>query len=204
MTTPKSKGKGRKASQKVCVLWLACMHPTPAALRRSGGLLTYCLREKGHTGPHAGEKASTQDAIAALTKPIAFAPLQDLYAPPPPRYGEAARLQEDNDMLRKTIERLTKRLEKLSARAMLPTEENGSEDGIAEMTPEKVNHPAHYNSGGIEVIDVIEAFGLGFNLGNAVKYICRAEHKGNPGEDLDKALWYLTRAVNNRKAGKNP
>ena len=53
---------------------------------------------------------------------------------------------------------------------------------------ENVNHPAHYNSGGIEVIDVIEDWGLGFCLGNALKYICRAGRKTNdPTEDLKKA-----------------
>ena len=40
-----------------------------------------------------------------------------------------------------------------------------------------VNHPQHYNVGKHEVIDVIEDWGLGFHLGNALKYIARAGHK---------------------------
>lgn len=64
--------------------------------------------------------------------------------------------------------------------------------------PEKaasaVDHPQHYNVGQIEVIDVIEDWGLDFHLGNAVKYIARAEHKNDALEDIDKAIWYLTRA----------
>lgn len=61
---------------------------------------------------------------------------------------------------------------------------------------ETVNHPPHYNSGGIEVIDVIERWGLGFELGNALKYICRAGRKGDdPYEDFKKALWYIRRAI---------
>jgi hypothetical protein len=44
----------------------------------------------------------------------------------------------------------------------------------------------------VEVIDAIEAWGLGFALGNCVKYIARAGHKHNAREDLQKALWYLT------------
>lgn len=40
-----------------------------------------------------------------------------------------------------------------------------------------VDHPAHYNTGSIEVIDFIEDQRLGFHLGNVVKYICRAPHK---------------------------
>ncbi len=60
-----------------------------------------------------------------------------------------------------------------------------------------VNHPAHYTSGGIEVIDAIEAWGLGFCLGNAVKYIARAGKKDamKTREDLEKARWYLDREI---------
>lgn len=58
-----------------------------------------------------------------------------------------------------------------------------------------VNHPAHYTQGGIEVIDAIEAWGLGFNLGNVVKYVARSAHKGRELEDLRKAAWYLARAI---------
>jgi hypothetical protein len=58
-----------------------------------------------------------------------------------------------------------------------------------------VDHPAHYKVGGIETIDFIEAKKLGYNLGNVVKYITRADHKGNKLEDLRKAQWYLTREI---------
>lgn len=60
---------------------------------------------------------------------------------------------------------------------------------------EAVNHPAHYQAGGLEVIDVIEAFGLDFRLGNAAKYLLRAGRKGDVVEDLRKAQWYLGRAI---------
>lgn len=60
---------------------------------------------------------------------------------------------------------------------------------------DNVNHPAHYKTGGIETIDFIEAKGLDYHLGNVVKYITRADHKGNKLEDLKKAQWYLNRAV---------
>lgn len=67
---------------------------------------------------------------------------------------------------------------------------------------EEVNHPAHYNMGKIEVIDFIEDQDLDFHCGNTVKYICRAPHKGSELKDLEKALWYLQRKVNNlKKAG---
>jgi hypothetical protein len=58
-----------------------------------------------------------------------------------------------------------------------------------------VNHPAHYKYGGIETIDFIEAKELGYNLGNVVKYVTRADHKGNRKQDLEKAIWYLQREL---------
>lgn len=66
---------------------------------------------------------------------------------------------------------------------------------------ENVNHPSHYNTGKIEVIDFIEDQNLNFHLGNAVKYICRAGKK-DPSklkEDLDKAIWYIKRYKENLK-----
>jgi hypothetical protein len=64
-----------------------------------------------------------------------------------------------------------------------------------ESEKDNVNHPPHYKGKGIECIEVIEAFELGFCLGNAIKYILRAGKKGNAIEDLQKAIWYLQREV---------
>lgn len=61
---------------------------------------------------------------------------------------------------------------------------------------EKVNHPPHYNKhpSGVECIDVVEH--MTFNLGNAVKYVWRADHKSDsPIEDLKKAAWYINREI---------
>jgi hypothetical protein len=58
-----------------------------------------------------------------------------------------------------------------------------------------VDHPSHYNVGGIEVIDFIEAWELNFSLGSAVKYIARAPYKGKQLEDLRKAAWYINREI---------
>jgi hypothetical protein len=63
-----------------------------------------------------------------------------------------------------------------------------------------VNHPAHYRTGGIETIDFIEAKNLNYHLGNVVKYITRADHKGDRLENLKKAQWYLNREI--EKSGK--
>ena len=60
---------------------------------------------------------------------------------------------------------------------------------------EMVNHPKHYNNGKYEVIDVIDDWGLGFSLGNTIKYIARCEHKNNKLEDLKKAMLYLQHEI---------
>ena len=64
---------------------------------------------------------------------------------------------------------------------------------------EAVNHPAHYGGedNPYEAIKVIEAWGLDFPLGNAVKYISRAGKKGKDKEleDLKKAAWYVARRI---------
>lgn len=64
---------------------------------------------------------------------------------------------------------------------------------------ESVNHPAHYGGAEnpYEAIKVIEAWGLGFCLGNTVKYIARAGKKDKAKllEDLRKSRWYLDREI---------
>lgn len=65
--------------------------------------------------------------------------------------------------------------------------------------PDLVNSPPHYKTGGIETIDFIEAKDLNYRLGNVVKYVSRAGKKGDPIEDLEKALWYLQREIAARK-----
>jgi hypothetical protein len=64
-----------------------------------------------------------------------------------------------------------------------------------------VNHPQHYGGANnpYEAIKVIEAWELGFNLGNCLKYISRAGKKGDTLEDLEKAKWYLEREISKLK-----
>lgn len=61
----------------------------------------------------------------------------------------------------------------------------------------QVDHPSHYQSEDptYETINVIEAWGLDFCLGNVIKYISRAGKKGSTVEDLEKAAWYLSRKI---------
>ena len=65
-----------------------------------------------------------------------------------------------------------------------------------------VNHPPHYKAhpSGVECIEVTRH--MSFNLGNVVKYLWRADEKGAPIEDLEKAAWYLADEIERRKAAK--
>ncbi len=70
------------------------------------------------------------------------------------------------------------------------------------MSKERINHPQHYGGDTpYEAIKVIEAWNLGFCLGNTVKYISRAGKKDKAKiiEDLEKARWYLDREIQNLK-----
>lgn len=69
---------------------------------------------------------------------------------------------------------------------------------------DSVNHPSHYNIGKYEVIDVIDDWGLDFELGNAVKYIARAGHKDSSKtiEDLEKAVFYINHKIKALKKGE--
>ena len=64
-----------------------------------------------------------------------------------------------------------------------------------------VDHPSHYTKhpSGIECIEITEH--MGFCLGNAIKYIWRADLKQNAIEDLEKAAWYIEREIKLRKKG---
>lgn len=64
------------------------------------------------------------------------------------------------------------------------------------MKEDVINPPSHYTRGRIEVIDFIEDQQLPYHLGNVIKYIARAGHKGDKLEDLKKARWYLDRYIN--------
>lgn len=72
------------------------------------------------------------------------------------------------------------------------------------MKADPINHPKHYMLGGIEVIEAIEAWGLGYHLGNVVKYVARAGRKDpkTVAVDLKKARWYLSRQIERLEGGK--
>jgi len=66
------------------------------------------------------------------------------------------------------------------------------------ITTDKINHPPHYTShpSGVECIQITEGFS--FNIGNAIKYLWRADEKGAPLDDLKKAGWYIEREITRR------
>ena len=76
----------------------------------------------------------------------------------------------------------------------------GGATPVIEVQKDAVDHPPHYTShpSGVECIQIAEH--MGFNLGNALKYIWRADLK-NGMEDLEKAVWYVRREIERRKKG---
>ena len=85
------------------------------------------------------------------------------------------------------------------AKIRMQSAEGDRQIEMFEPKADPVSNPTHYTVGGIETIDFIEAKKLGYNLGNVVKYLTRADHKGNKMEDLRKAQWYLAREINSLK-----
>jgi hypothetical protein len=79
-------------------------------------------------------------------------------------------------------------------------EASGSRHDALVSATDMVNHPPHYTShpSGVECIQITEH--MGFCLGNAMKYIWRADLKADAVEDLEKAKWYLERELALRKA----
>ena len=81
---------------------------------------------------------------------------------------------------------------------VMATRKNVIEEEIRDIRNEQedyeyVNHPKHYNQGGIELVKIVDAYQLGFYEGNIVKYIIRSGKKpgNNKLQDLKKAQWYL-------------
>jgi hypothetical protein len=64
---------------------------------------------------------------------------------------------------------------------------------------DNVNHPKHYTShpSGVECICITEH--MSFCIGNAIKYLWRADEKNAPIEDLEKAIWYIKREIERKR-----
>jgi hypothetical protein len=90
----------------------------------------------------------------------------------------------------------------LSTTAYSLTAEKPAAVSVPPAEPDPVNHPKHYTAhpSGVECITVSEHFG--FCLGNALKYIWRADLKNDAIEDLKKAKWYIEREIAKREREK--
>ena len=131
------------------------------------------------------KKPMTLKEIKAATMRV-----QDKFSPKP-NWENLGLFNSDLPLVRDTPSPHTQRMIELAF--------GGDQIEMFEPKADPVNNPAHYTVGGIETIDFIEAKKLGYNLGNAVKYMTRADHKGNKLEDLRKAQWYLAREINSLK-----
>jgi len=158
----------------------------------------YAVRRKMETVKIAKEENWKTLGVFSSDKPVA----QLAY--------EAGKAQAQVDKYWKAVGEVQKaalspeRIAELTAQAAKPkarmqSAEDNHQIEMFEPKTDPVNHPAHYKVGGIETIDFIEAKDLSYHLGNVVKYVTRADHKGNKLEDLRKAQWYLTRAIETAK-----
>jgi len=77
----------------------------------------------------------------------------------------------------------------------VPLNPESFKETVLVSVPDPVHNPVHYKQFPVEVIEITEH--LNFCLGNVVKYVCRADFKGNKLEDLKKARWYLDREISN-------
>lgn len=126
----------------------------------------------------------------------------------PKKLGRPRKVTEASENLKKLVEeyKQAKAAKKENWQTLdLSTSNVSALKGVSHIVPlqgelfDAVNHPAHYKIGGIETIDFIEAKKLNYNIGNVVKYLTRADYKGNRKQDLEKALWYLTREIDSLK-----
>ena len=114
--------------------------------------------------------------------------------------SKARKLNKESKPKGKLLYRLTGTQAILAQKMGVPVEDYAKLHGeVVGVADDPVEHPSHYKVGGIETIDFIEAKKLNYNIGNVVKYLTRADHKGNKLEDLRKAQWYLTREINSLK-----
>lgn len=131
-------------------------------------------------------------------------------------YGDDETPQEYQDGI-DFIKRMVKSMERSSGNVRSKIEitpvnrclHEDKADEAPDVNPKKhdpVSYPDHYTRGGIEVLDFIEAYELGYHLGNVVKYVARAgkKDKSTEYEDLCKAKEYLERKIDttpNRSLG---
>lgn len=132
-----------------------------------------------------------------------FATPDDFSYSPPFKVADLYDPCQEGDLLLENREGQTGWVHRSYVTKVVPTDE--AEEILAlgyELDGEQsdpVHSPQHYRGkGGLEAIDVIEAFDLNYRLGNAQKYLLRAGKKGDAVTDLRKAIWYLEREIGRR------
>jgi hypothetical protein len=142
------------------------------ALAKTVSTMRWVLRKEGVdcTPTKRGRKPKKVVDLTAAGSPLMLSSNSRLFPPTPARPKTRMQGSVTRDMLEKLNKELTTDVD-------------------------LVNNPPHYKVGGIETIDFIEAKKLNYNLGNAVKYIARADHKENRLQDLQKAKWYIEREI---------
>ncbi len=102
--------------------------------------------------------------------------------------------REDRERLRADAERVGDLDPAIKDGRNSPTYMPPSKEREARRAEEPSNKVHHYTvTGPIEPIHVIEQYGLGFRMGSALKYLLRADHKGQRDSDLEKAINFLWR-----------
>lgn len=121
-----------------------------------------------------------------------FATPDDFSYSPPFKVADLYDPCQEGDLLLENREGQTGWVHRSFVTKVVPTDE-------ADEQSDPVHSPQHYKGkGGLEAIDVIEAFGLNYRLGNAQKYLLRAGKKGDEADavtDLRKAIWYIEREI---------
>ena len=121
---------------------------------------------------------------------------------------ENPRYYKDNpELIKKEINSISMLANDMTGKEFMEMVNNPTQEEIIEFNrqeskkTERVDHPTHYGGedNPYEAIKVIEEWDLGFNLGNAVKYIARADKKGNKLQDLEKSSWYINREIKKLK-----
>jgi hypothetical protein len=144
------------------------------------------------------EKAAAAETVKESPKPEIIAAVQV-----DPRFAHTLEHVTSNGHSRESIEKVKTSIARraYTSQDIAPFEPH-LDQPVIDITSE-VNHPKHYNThpSGIECIDVVEH--MNFNLGNAVKYIWRADEKGNAIQDLEKAKWYVEREIKRRSEREN-
>ena len=114
------------------------------------------------------------------------------------------RIEHESEDEREAVVKRLEASEKPNAESMVERAYQASQgkakERKAKPKADMVNHPPHYTShpSGVECIQITEH--MGFNLGNALKYIWRADLKGSAVEDLEKAIFYINRELEKRKS----